>query len=330
METFSMSPIPCIFSLGSERPLRRENSQGDYLDQINQHHISVYDPKKDAVFYQESPAFEMSGFYSDEEIDDTQILPSQSSKLSMPIAADIGVRADACLPCFPCDVKLPVKNDNPPLASLPARSTRKRSLTNMFKARPEAVTAAQKFELNLPNNAPPVKNPSSHTFSTSNESDPPNPPSIDIDEQAYYLERIVLVEPSLGDLPSSICQRLDFCPPEEEIFYENELMSGPSFSSASQALRFLHRHNEPHEASGTSTSKASYLSQARKKLKNKSINRSIVVGCQPRKKGITLQEENECFQKIWKHQQNRIEAHQRMKSQLELISEEVENLKILE
>ncbi|KAH9445547.1 hypothetical protein Pst134EB_033092 [Puccinia striiformis f. sp. tritici] len=319
-----MSSIPCIFSLGSERALEGEDPQGDYLDKINQHHgVSVFDASQHDVFYNESTTFEISAFYSG---GDGELLPTHRRKPSMPKASK-GVLVDAGLPCFPRDLKLPIQNDNPPAASHPARATRKRSLTNLFKAKPDTITSPKKAEPTPLGSDARIETPSACLIS--NEGDPPIITAIG--EQACRIERLLLVEPNMGEsLTSSICQRLDLCHREVEFFYEKEVLSGPSFLSHSPALRIYNRNESSYEASEASLSKTSYLCQARKKLKTKSINRSIAVGHQPRRKGITPQEENECFQKIWLHRQNRIEAHQKMKSKLGLILEEEERREFLE
>ncbi|KAI9605640.1 hypothetical protein H4Q26_004005 [Puccinia striiformis f. sp. tritici PST-130] len=297
-ETISMSSIPCIFSLGSERALEGEDPQGDYLDKINQHHgVSVFDASQHDVFYNESTTFEISAFYSG---GDGELLPTHRRKPSMPKASK-GVLVDAGLPCFPRDLKLPIQPD---------------TITSPKKAEPTPLGSDARIET-----------PSACLIS--NEGDPPIITAIG--EQACRIERLLLVEPNMGEsLTSSICQRLDLCHREVEFFYEKEVLSGPSFLSHSPALRIYNRNESSYEASEASLSKTSYLCQARKKLKTKSINRSIAVGHQPRRKGITPQEENECFQKIWLHRQNRIEAHQKMKSKLGLILEEEERREFLE
>ncbi|EFP83236.1 hypothetical protein PGT21_005517 [Puccinia graminis f. sp. tritici] len=320
MESFSMPPIPCMISLGSERALQRDDPQGDYLDRVNQHRgLPIYDSKKNDSFYEDSPAFEMPRFYSEEEGDDTQILPSQKYAPSMPVADKSG-HVDTGLPCFSSESNLPVK---PPAASLPARSTRKRSLTNLFKAKPETIILAMKTELNPPGIEPPVATSVPRTCSTPNETN--SQISALIDEQASYLKRIVLAEPNVGTIPSSICQRLNFCQREEEIFYENEVLAGSSLLSTAQVIQILNQYKPSHEASQASISKAAHLSQARTNLKTRSVNRSITVGYQPCKEGFTAKDENIYYQRIWKHLENRVEAHDRMKCTLEMISEEEEN-----
>ncbi|POV96220.1 hypothetical protein PSHT_15249 [Puccinia striiformis] len=143
-ETISMSSIPCIFSLGSERALEGEDPQGDYLDKINQHHgVSVY-------------YFEISAFYSG---GDGELLPTHRRKPSMPKASK-GVLVDAGLPCFPRDLKLPIQ----------VRAQEKES-DKSFKAKPDTITSPKKAELTPLGSDARIETPSACLIS--NEGDPP-------------------------------------------------------------------------------------------------------------------------------------------------------------
>jgi hypothetical protein len=213
------------------------------------------------------------------------------------------------------------QHNNPSVVSL--RATRKRSLTNLFHARPETLAPLNTVELSLPssNSEAQLAALSSRSSLAADESGSPIIASRD--GTPSPLEKLMLVDQNLDTLTGS-SSRLDFFNPEEGSLCDKSVVEEPSFSFQAPAICIFNINRTLHEASKAFHSRSTYLSQARKILKSRTSNSSIVVGFQPRRKGITPREENECFQKIWIHQQKRIEAHHRMECKLELILEEEE------
>ncbi|PLW30227.1 hypothetical protein PCASD_16333 [Puccinia coronata f. sp. avenae] len=217
MEKFSIPTFPHVLSLAGGRPLRPDDPPGDYLDQINQHHgISVvpYDPHKDDVFYGETSPYEISGFYSDEEGDDIQPLPSPRCEKPKSVT-----RSDA-----PEDEGLSglsnpqATHNNPSVVSL--RATRKRSLTNLFHARPETLAPLNTVELSLPssNSEAQLAALSSRSSLAADESGSPIIASRD--GTPSPLEKLMLVDQNLDTLTGS-SSRLDFFNPEEGSLCDN-------------------------------------------------------------------------------------------------------------
>jgi len=329
MENYSIPSIPCRFPLASERPVRGGGAHVDYLDRISHNHgMSIYGPRKDQAFYRESSTFEFSNFYSDEEADDTPRLHPQRSKTSNSVAVT-GAQDNVGLPCFSPDLKILATNDNPPTASLPARSTRKRSLTNLFKAKPDTLSAYKIAELSSPTPVAQSENISPQSFSTLKLDNFPG--FATHDAEACHLQNNGFVNQREDTSVSTVCPNINVYHQEEGSLSEIEGLHDRSPIFKNPAIHIFNQSRQAfHKAAGASISTIPHLSQARTKLKNKTITRSIAVGYQPRRKGITCEEENECFQKIWMHQQNRIEAHQKMKPKLNLILEEEELHELLE
>lgn len=294
---FPMPSIASIFSLGTERHSRA----------VRNTEAAVQPPDN---FCQINPAFEISGFYSDDDEEDAKILPSQPYEALPPVSCSGGGVEENT--SFSCQDELSSMEKNTP-------RSRKRSLTNIFKAKPEAVASARDI----------ASRPSCSSFrgetldelSSPSPSDKSSPESIASDRLNHVGGKLLNAH-DLDNLPSSICQRLNFKFDEERRFYEEHILCGASLLSNSVPMPMFNSTHRWHGGPKHSCPTTNHLTQARKKLREKSINRPIIVGFQPRRTSITAQEKNECFQKIWIHQQNRIEAHQKMNCKFEVIPEE--------
>ncbi|KNZ57446.1 uncharacterized protein VP01_2156g1 [Puccinia sorghi] len=282
-------------------------------------------PRKDQAFYRESSRFEFSDFYSDEEADDTYRLRPQRCKTAKSVAVT-DAQDNVGLSSFSPELKILATNDNPPIASLPARSTRKRSLTNLFKVKPDTLSAYKIAELS---SSTPV-DISPQSFSTLKLDDLPGLIAT-TEKLAGHFQNDGFVNQREDTSVSTACPNINVYRQEEGSLSEIEGLHDRSPIFKNPEIPIVNQSRQTfHKAASASISRIPYLSQARTKLKNKTITRSISVGYQPCRKGITCEDENECFQKIWMHQENRIEAHQKMKPKLKLILEEEELHEMLE